>query len=270
VSGTATFGQTLTTTNGTWTGSPTIVYTYQWQRDGVDIGGATASTYVQVAADAGKTIRCRVTGTNGVGNATANSNGKLNLSFMYDTFTDTDNVSLTSHTGEVGATWVRNALLDATATAKVANNRIITNNGVNGLWYASGVPASADYHVYMDFYAVRNSSSFGAGYLGPTARLATGAATCYYGAYSAGAWGIGKIVAGSFTGLGTPTTMALVAATTYRMDLSVIGTTITLKVDGVTMATATDSAISAVGLAGILGLPIAADMQAAAVDAVNV
>ncbi len=73
-SGTATVGQTLSTTNGTWTGTATIVYSYQWQRDGVNIGSATASTYLLVAADASTSVRCVVTGTNGVGNASANSN----------------------------------------------------------------------------------------------------------------------------------------------------------------------------------------------------
>ncbi len=74
VSGTATVGQTLSCTTGTWTGDATIVFTYQWQRAGVNIGGATASTYLLVTADVGSAIRCRVTGTNGAGNATANSN----------------------------------------------------------------------------------------------------------------------------------------------------------------------------------------------------
>lgn len=32
---------------------------YQWTRDGVDIAGATSSTYVLVTADAGKVIGCR-------------------------------------------------------------------------------------------------------------------------------------------------------------------------------------------------------------------
>jgi hypothetical protein len=57
VTGTATVGQTLSTTNGTWTGAPAPTFTYQWQRAGSNIGGATASTYLLVIADVGSTIR---------------------------------------------------------------------------------------------------------------------------------------------------------------------------------------------------------------------
>jgi len=74
VSGTATVGQTLSTTTGSWTGTPTPTYTYQWQRSGSNIGGATGSTYTLVSADAGATIRCVVTATNSAGSASANSN----------------------------------------------------------------------------------------------------------------------------------------------------------------------------------------------------
>lgn len=73
-SGTARIGQTLSCTTGTWTGDATITYTYQWQRAGVNIGGATSSSYVLVTADGGQAIRCRVTGTNAAGNSTASSN----------------------------------------------------------------------------------------------------------------------------------------------------------------------------------------------------
>ena len=75
VSGTATVGSTLTTTNGTWTGAPAPTFTYQWQRAGSNIGGATSSTYVLVTADGGNTVRCVVTATNAVGAVNANSNG---------------------------------------------------------------------------------------------------------------------------------------------------------------------------------------------------
>lgn len=71
-SGTATVGQTLSVSNGTWTGSPT--YTRQWRRNGTPIGGATASTYVLVLADAGALVSCLITGTNVSGSASAASN----------------------------------------------------------------------------------------------------------------------------------------------------------------------------------------------------
>jgi hypothetical protein len=79
VSGTTQRLQTLTTTDGTWTGSPSG-YTYQWQRD--DSGGlsysniasATASTYLLAASDVGCNVRCVVTATNVTGSTSANSN----------------------------------------------------------------------------------------------------------------------------------------------------------------------------------------------------
>jgi len=80
VTGTTTVGQTLSTTNGTWTGTPTIVFTYQWQRNGVNISSATASTYILVDADAENPIRCVVTGTNSAGSNLANSNATSNIS----------------------------------------------------------------------------------------------------------------------------------------------------------------------------------------------
>ncbi len=79
-SGTATVGQALSTTNGTWTGDATINFTYQWQRDTAgnlsfsNIGSATSSTYTLVDADDGNKVRCVVTGTNSAGNSSGNSN----------------------------------------------------------------------------------------------------------------------------------------------------------------------------------------------------
>jgi len=75
VSGEARQGQTLTTTNGTWSSTTTITYAYGWQRceanstGCVDIAGATTATYVVQAADVGKRLRSRVTATNTSGSS---------------------------------------------------------------------------------------------------------------------------------------------------------------------------------------------------------
>jgi hypothetical protein len=78
VTGTAKVGQTLSVSNGTWTGAPTS-YAYQWQRCSTavtcaDIAGATAQTYKLVPADSGRTIRAIVTAKNADGSSTATSN----------------------------------------------------------------------------------------------------------------------------------------------------------------------------------------------------
>jgi len=67
-------GDVLTTTNGTWTGSPT--FTYQWYNvsTGDPIVGATSNTYTLLTADAGIEINCQVTGTNAAGSAIGFSN----------------------------------------------------------------------------------------------------------------------------------------------------------------------------------------------------
>lgn len=78
ITGSAVQGQTLTTSNGTWTNSPTS-YKYQWSRcnsSGVScsqISGATGQSYLLAGADVGFTLRAAVTATNSVGSSTATS-----------------------------------------------------------------------------------------------------------------------------------------------------------------------------------------------------
>jgi len=75
--GTAKVGQTMTVSNGTWTGSPTS-YAYHWQRctsgTCTNIAGATNQSYLVRAADAGHQLRATVAATNADGTSTANSN----------------------------------------------------------------------------------------------------------------------------------------------------------------------------------------------------
>lgn len=75
VTGAVYVGQTLSTTNGGWSGYPAPTFTYQWKRDGSDIGGATAATYLATLTDEGREITCAVTADNGIGSpVTATSN----------------------------------------------------------------------------------------------------------------------------------------------------------------------------------------------------
>ena len=75
LSGTARDGQTLTLDDGDWTGSPTLVPAYQWQRCDAagagcaDISGQTGLSYALGGSDVGATVRVVVTYTNAWGNA---------------------------------------------------------------------------------------------------------------------------------------------------------------------------------------------------------
>ncbi|WP_425838878.1 polysaccharide lyase family 8 super-sandwich domain-containing protein [Microbacterium sp. PA5] len=61
ISGTAKVGVKLTASAGSWT--PGADLSYQWLRSGTAISGATSSSYTPVAADYGKSLSVRVTGT---------------------------------------------------------------------------------------------------------------------------------------------------------------------------------------------------------------
>jgi hypothetical protein len=80
VSGSAVVGQQLSASAGSWTGSSPLAYAYQWQRcdagggSCTDIAGATSSSYLLVAADAGSTVRVVVTASNTAGSSSAASN----------------------------------------------------------------------------------------------------------------------------------------------------------------------------------------------------
>ena len=78
LSGTAQAGQTMKTSTGSWSGSPTS-YGYQWKRcdsagaNCAPISGATTSSYLVANGDVGSTLRAAVTATNTAGTSTATS-----------------------------------------------------------------------------------------------------------------------------------------------------------------------------------------------------
>lgn len=85
ISGLAVQGSTLTTSNGSWSGTAPITFQYRWLRcdtsgggvNGVNcatISGETRKSYVLTGADVGHRIRSRVIATNKDGTASFNSN----------------------------------------------------------------------------------------------------------------------------------------------------------------------------------------------------
>jgi hypothetical protein len=77
IGGTAKVGQTLTVSNGTWSGAPTT-FTYQWQRCSsstscTDIANAVGQTYTVRQADGGSRLRAQVNAINADGKTTASS-----------------------------------------------------------------------------------------------------------------------------------------------------------------------------------------------------
>jgi len=84
---------------GQWSGDAPITYTQQWLREGVDIVGATNTTYIITSGDVGATLSCRVTATNDVGSASALSNSVSVSVIIPPTTVLTSNLGLASGAG---------------------------------------------------------------------------------------------------------------------------------------------------------------------------
>jgi hypothetical protein len=73
IAGSPTYRQTLSATSGTWDSPGVLTYDYQWLRSGASIAGATDPTYQLQLDDVGAAISVRVTASDGVDQADADS-----------------------------------------------------------------------------------------------------------------------------------------------------------------------------------------------------
>jgi hypothetical protein len=169
--------------------------------------------------------------------------------FASDLFTDANGTTLQSHTPTGGGTWTKHSA--STADALIESNRVKgATTSTTQLYTHSATPPAADYDVACDVLLISATTTNGAG---PAGRMDAAANTCYFARYNSntGGWELFKLVAGVATQLGSTVTQSLTLAQRYRATLSLRGTTISLAVDGVTIISVTDSAISAAGAVGL-------------------
>lgn len=172
------------------------------------------------------------------------------MAFASDTMTDTVGTLLTSHTGEVGATWTAGG---ASSPGKITDaNRVRCDGGGTGYgWHvASGSPAGVEYTVAVDVRVVDGSSSV-AGVVG-RAKASGGGETCYLAIHRIGStrWELQKAVSGTYTSLGT-FSQVLATNNTYALTLDITDAAKRLLVDGVERINSGDNAITTADKAGV-------------------
>ncbi len=139
IAGTPRVGQVLTANPGTWS-APAPAFSYQWNRDGVAIEGATSATYTVVAQDAGSAVSVVVTATAdgftpgtaesasvAVQKASSSISGSLNRTFSFGggnlTYTATVAASGLVPTGDVyvydGSRRIASAVLETDDAGRV-------------------------------------------------------------------------------------------------------------------------------------------------------
>ena len=170
-----------------------------------------------------------------------------------DSFTGAAGTLLSAHTPETGTSWTR--WVNDTITGYLTGaNRIRKDNVTGGVgYYTATVPASANYKVEADVVVQSLTTGDHIGVIGRWDITATtGSGTFYLARYetSSSSWQLLKSVNGTATSLGS-FAQTLSVGGTYRLGLDMSGTTIRLLVDGVSRISATDSAVTAAGRAGV-------------------
>ncbi len=105
VSGGTSVGDTLTTTNGTWTSTDAfnpVSYSYQWKR-GVTNVGSNQNTYVTVSGDAGSSITCQVSAINQRGSTPVTSSNSITVGLAAPTGLSLSDSTLTPGSTSVSA-----------------------------------------------------------------------------------------------------------------------------------------------------------------------
>ncbi|MDQ3222387.1 MAG: hypothetical protein M3Q75_02790, partial [Gemmatimonadota bacterium] len=178
--------------------------------------------------------------------AIAGGGGGTGGVFLSDTFTDVEGTLLSAHTGETGATWTQHPT--QTATAEIAANRARSSATTNAvaLYYASGMPATADYDVEAVGYVASSVNECSV-----AGRMDTTVYTLYeFGMFSS-SYVLSKITNGSRSILGSVSN-TFTAGESVTIKLEMRGNQISGYANGVlVIGPITDATITASGRAGL-------------------
>ena len=226
----------------------------------VSDGTSTATSYTHTGLANGTAYTYRVSAINAIGTGTASATASATPAapvvgvFLSDTFSgETSSVLLSAHTGEIGATWARHPTTTVSTVSVTAEGDARPHqDGSNSssIYYASGVPGSADYEVKGSLYFHTYIDAV----VGLVGRLDTTDATFYMARLSQNPTvkelQLYKSVAGTLTKLGGYAFVATIGQT-YDVSLKMQGSTISALIDGVSLISVTDTTISTPGRAGI-------------------
>lgn len=173
------------------------------------------------------------------------------VDFVTDTFTEASDISLTSHTGELGATWTQHTSYPAAPNLDADNDQIYPAGDPSAA-HASGVPPSADYCVE----GVVKVESIVSANAAITWRVDTAANTKMIFQLNNGTgWRMRKIVAGTQTTIGAEDTTTNIPSVgeTRTMRACSVGDAHTAYINGVLLGTVggTDASVTAAGRAGV-------------------
>jgi len=167
--------------------------------------------------------------------------------FLTDSFTEASSTLLQSHAPEVGGSWALHSSFNLGAPTVGAGTGVLTANPANYVSIAActATPASPDYIVT----AVAKNASAGR-VVGVAARLQsyTSGLTCIAGYIGNNVAAISRY-GGAGTGVLASVAYTTVLDTYYTIALEVSGTSVTLKVNGAVVATATETSITGAGYA---------------------
>ena len=174
--------------------------------------------------------------------------GGVAATFLNDTFTDTNGTAITAHTSEVGGTWSAQPGNSPATPSLITGNRLYSTSGA-GIYRNSSPAPSADYYVEAVFDFLTTVSGDNVGIMG---RAQAAANTYYTVRWSAtsGNFSVFKIVAGAATQLGSSYVTTFTSGS-KTVRLTMVGSSISASIDGVVQISATDTAITTAGFAGV-------------------